>query len=187
VRASLRNPCHLFCFDVFSNLLSHYHTRQCDVLCAFPFGTLGIGVLGIVFLIVAAWIGLVLFLWSCSDTLGVGAVSRGSVSADVLADSSNVTPLCVGLVVVVSGTDSGSLLRIVSKRLSASSCSSPFLLLFPFNACVKSFRRFQYYVGLSQGGLSDVFCLEEYRVWNSFAFGLFDVNHLALVMFWRRL
>ena len=38
----------------------------------FLLGTLGVGVFGIVFSIVAAWIGSVLVLWDCVVTLGVG-------------------------------------------------------------------------------------------------------------------
>ncbi len=109
---------------------------------SFLFGTLGVGGLGIVFSIMAVWIGLVLVLWGCSITLGVGDASRGSVSGGALADLLNVTLLCIGRVVIVSGTDSGLLLRIASNRLSVSSCSNPFSLLFPFIACVKLLRAF---------------------------------------------
>ena len=108
----------------------------------FLFCTLGVCSLGIVFSIMAVWIGLVLVLWGCSIILGVGVASCGSVSGGALADLSNVTLLCIGHVVVVSGTDSGSLLRIASNCLSVLSCLNPFSLLFPLIACVKLLRAF---------------------------------------------
>jgi hypothetical protein len=69
----------------------------------FLFGTLGVGVFGIILSIVALWIGSFHVLWSCLVTLGVGAVSCGSVSAGLLTVSSNVILFCVGHVVVVAG------------------------------------------------------------------------------------
>ena len=82
-------------------------------------GTLEVGAFGIVFSIVAAWSGSVLVRCGCSVTLGVGAASLGSVFAGAFAALPEVTLHCVGLVSVVAGVGSGSLLRIVSRFFSA--------------------------------------------------------------------
>ncbi len=71
-------------------------------------------------------------------TLGAGVSSRGSVSVGVLTVSANVTLGSVGRGVVVFVAVSGSFVRIASNLLSASICSNPFSLLFPFIACVRS-------------------------------------------------
>ncbi len=75
--------------------------------------------MGIVFSVVAAWIGSVLVCCGCSVTLGVGDASLGSVSAGAFAASKEVTLHCIGLVSVIAGVGSGSLLRIVSRFFSA--------------------------------------------------------------------
>ena len=108
----------------------------------FLIGTLGSDALGIRFSIVAAWIGSVLLLWGSAVTLGVGVSSRGSVSLGAFAVSSKVTLRSVICGVGTSVAASGSFVRIASNLLSASICSNPFSLLFPFNACVSSFSAF---------------------------------------------
>ena len=78
----------------------------------FLFGTLGVGVFGIILSIVALWIGWFRVLWGCLVTLGVGAASLGSVSAGPLVVSSNVILFCAGSSIVVVGICSGLLLRM---------------------------------------------------------------------------
>ncbi len=90
----------------------------------------------------AAWIGSVLVLWGCVVTLGVGVSSCGSVSVGVLDVLANVTLRSVDHGVILSVAASSSFVRIASNILSASICSNPFSLLFPFIACVRSFSAF---------------------------------------------
>ena len=90
----------------------------------FLLGTLGVGVFGIDFSIVALWIGLELVRCGCSITLGVIVGSLGFVSAGALVALSKVILCCIGPVAVVVGTCSGLLLRIASSFCSASISSS---------------------------------------------------------------
>jgi hypothetical protein len=127
----------------------------------FLIGTLGSDALGISFSIVAAWIGSVLFLWGCAVTLGVGVVSsRGSASIGAFAVSAKVTLRSVICGVGTSVAVTGSFVRIASNLLSASICSNPFSLLFPFNACVRSFSAFDTMSALVKVGCVIYFVLK---------------------------
>ncbi len=91
--------------------------------------------------IVAVWIGMAVLVCGIgSFILALGAASSGSVSpCEGFAVHLNVTHLVFGGGLSIGiGAVSGVLLRMFSSFLSASSCSNPFALLFPFNACVNS-------------------------------------------------
>jgi hypothetical protein len=123
-------------------------------------GTLGSDALGIRLSIVAVWIGSTLVLWGCAVTLGAGVSSRSSVSIGALAASSKVTLRSDGCGVGTSVAGSGSFVRIASNLLSASICSNPFSLLFPFNACVRSFSAFDTMSALVKVGCVMYFVLK---------------------------
>ncbi len=90
--------------------------------------------------IVAVWIGVAVLVREIGLlTVALGAASSGSVSpCGGFAVHSNDTHLVPGGGLSIGiGAVFGVLLRMSSSLFSASSCSNPFALLFPFNACVK--------------------------------------------------
>ena len=127
----------------------------------FLLGTLGSGAFGIRLSIVAVWIGSILDLWGCAVTLGVGVSSRGSISIGAVVVSAKVTLRSVGRGAGASGSVSGSFVRIASNFFSASICSNPLSLLFPFNACVRSFSAFDTMSALVKVGCVMYFVLKK--------------------------
>ncbi len=106
------------------------------------FSTFEVGVFAIGLLIVAAWAGAVVLVWRMgSCILGLVAATSGFVSpCGGFAALSNVTRLVSGVgLSICTGVVSSVLLRMASNFLSALICSNAFVLLFFFNACVRSF------------------------------------------------
>jgi hypothetical protein len=99
--------------------------------------TLGVGTFMIGLLIVAAEIGVVVGVhWEVVVFFGFGAVSLGGqVAWSKVIHLFSCSVLSGGVEYVV-----GELFKMSSSFLSASICLSPFMLFFPFNACIRSFN-----------------------------------------------
>jgi hypothetical protein len=98
--------------------------------------TLGVGAFMIGLLIVAAVIGVVVCVrLEVVVSFGFGAVSLGGpVTWSKVTHLFSCSVLSGGVENIV-----GELFKMSSSFLSASICSTPFMLFYPFNACIRSF------------------------------------------------